>query len=62
MDAGKDHPAAEVWVKEDYQDETKVAEASKGTLQVAVVPGKTYVYTLKDKGQVIATVTVKFHR
>jgi hypothetical protein len=61
-DAGEDHPNAEVWVKVDDQDETKVVAQGKGTLQVAVVPGKTYVYTLKDKGQVLATVTVKFHR
>jgi hypothetical protein len=61
-DAGEDHPNAEVWVKVDDQDETKVVAQGKGTLQVAVVPGKTYVYTLKEKGQVLATVTVKFHR
>jgi hypothetical protein len=61
-DGGRAHRNAEVWVKVDDQDETSVVKSGKGTLQVAVVPGKTYVYTLKDKGQVIATVTVKFHR
>ena len=61
-DGGRAHRFAEVWVKVDDQDETSVVKSGKGTLQVAVVPGKTYVYTLKDKGQVLATVTVKFHR
>lgn len=61
-DAGEDHPNAEVWVKVDDQDETKVVAQGKGTLQVAVVPFKTYVYTLKDAGKTLASVTVKFHR
>jgi hypothetical protein len=61
-DAGADHPNAEVWVKIDDQDETKVVAQGKGTLQVAVVPFKTYVYTLKDAGKTLASVTVKFHR
>ena len=61
-DGGNDHPYAEVWVKVDGQDETKVLERGKGTLPVVVVPGKTYVYILTDAGTTLATVTVRFLR
>jgi hypothetical protein len=59
---GRAHPYAEVWVKVDDQDETKVIEAGKGSLEATIVPGKTYVYILTDAGKTLDTVTVKFHR
>jgi len=58
-DGGKDHPYAEVWVKEDDQDEKFVVEKGKGTRAMTVEPGKTYLYILTDSGQRLATVTVK---
>ena len=58
-DGGKDHPYAEVWVKVDDGDETFVVEQGKGTRQVTVEPGKTYLYILTDAGKRLATVTVK---
>jgi hypothetical protein len=61
-DAGPDHPYAEVWVKIDGQDATKVLERGKGTLPVVVEPGKTYLYILTDAGTTLATVTVRFQR
>ena len=61
-DAGRVHPNAEVWVKVDDEDETKVVATGKGTLQVTVVPGKSYLYILKDAGKTLARVIVEFHR
>ncbi len=61
-DAGRAHPSAEVWVKVDDGDETKVVATGKGTLQVTVVPGKSYLYILKDAGKTLATLIVEFHR
>jgi hypothetical protein len=58
-DAGSSHAYAEVWVKVDDQEETFVVEKGKGTRQVTVRPGKTYLYILTDSGQRLATVTVK---
>ena len=58
-DGGPDHPYAEVWVKVDGGDETKVVEQGKGTRQVTVEPGKTYQYILTDSGQQLATTTAK---
>ena len=58
-DGGKDHPYAELWVKVDDGDETFVVEQGKGTRQVTVEPGKTYLYILADAGERLATVTVK---
>lgn len=57
-DGGPDHPYAEVWVKVDGQDETFVVEQGKGTREVTVEPGKTYLYILTDSGKRLATVTV----
>ena len=61
-DAGPDHPYAEVWVKVDGQDATKILERGKGTLPVVVEPGRTYLYILTDAGTTLATVTVRFQR
>jgi hypothetical protein len=61
-DAGPDHPYAEVWVKVDGRDETKVLEKGKGTLPVQIIAGSTYVYILTDDGTTLATVTVQFRR
>ena len=58
-DGGKDHPYAEVWVKVDDGDETFVVEQGKGSRQVTVEPGRTYLYILSDAGKRLATVTVK---
>jgi hypothetical protein len=58
-DGGKDHPYAEVWVKVDDGDETFVVEQGKGTRQVTVEPGKSYLYILTDASKRLATVTVK---
>jgi len=57
-DGGKDHPYAEVWVKVDDGDETFVVEQGKGTRQVTIERGKTYLYILADAGKRLATVTV----
>ena len=61
-DAGKDHPYAEVWVKVDDRDETKIIEQGKGTLPASITAGSTYVYILTDAGTTLATVTVRFQR
>ena len=58
-DGGPDHPYAEVWVKVDGQDETFVVEQGKGSREVTVEPGRTYLYILTDSGQQLATVTVR---
>ena len=58
-DGGAEHPYAEVWVKVDDADETFVVEKGKGSRQMTVERGKTYVYILTDSGQQLATVTVK---
>lgn len=58
-DAGPKHPYAEVWVKVDGEDETKIVEQGKGSRRATVEPGKTYRYILTDSSQTLATVTVK---
>lgn len=58
-DGGPDHPYAEVWVKVNDEDEKFVVEKGKGTREVTVERGKTYLYILSDSGQRLATVTVK---
>lgn len=58
-DGGPNHPYAEVWVKVDGADETKIVEQGKGTREVTVEAGKTYQYILTDSGQQLATTTVK---
>ena len=55
---GPDHPYAEVWVKVDGADETFIVEQGKGTREVTVELGKTYLFILTDAGQRLATVTV----
>lgn len=57
-DGGPEHPYAEVWVKVDDQDETFVVEQGKGTRQVMVEAGKTYLYILTDAGTTLATTTI----
>ena len=61
-DAGRAHPTAEVWVKADDEDETLVVATGKGTLQVSVIPGKSYLYILRDAGKTLARIIVEFHR
>ncbi len=57
-DGGTDHPYAEVWVKVDDNDETFVVESGKGTRQVPIVLGKTYLFKLSDANELLASVTV----
>jgi hypothetical protein len=59
-DGGPDHPYAEVWLKVDNADETKVLEQGKGTIPVQIAAGRTYKYILTDAGTTLATVTVRF--
>jgi hypothetical protein len=56
---GGNHPQAHVWVKVNGRDKKFVAGESRGTLQLPVKPGKTYLYILTDSGQQLASVTVK---
>ena len=58
-DAGPNHPYAEVWVTVDGGDERKIVEQGKGSRQVQVKAGKTYLYILTDSGKRLATTTVK---
>jgi len=58
-DGGPDHPYAEVWVKVNDEDAKFVVEKGKGTREVTVQPGNTYLYILSDSNQQLATVTVK---
>ena len=58
-DAGPNHPYAEVWVTVDGGDERKIVEQGKGSRQVQVRAGKTYLYILTDSGKQLATTTVK---
>jgi hypothetical protein len=57
-DGGGDHPYAEVWQQVDNTDETFVVESGKGTRQMTVEVGKTYIFKLSDAGEVLASVTV----
>ena len=59
-DGGPDHPYAEVWVKVNGGDETKIVEQGKGGRQVIGELGKTYLYILTDDGKTLATVGVVF--
>jgi hypothetical protein len=43
-------------------DARTLAESSKGTREVKVKPGKTYLYILTDSGQQLGSVTVKGKR
>jgi hypothetical protein len=61
-DAGKDHPYAEVWVSIDGQDEHKIIELGKGTIQQPIVVGKAYLFILTDNGTTLATVPVSFRQ
>jgi hypothetical protein len=61
-DGGPDHPYAELWVRVNDEDEKFVIEQGKGSRQMVVEPGKTYLYILTDSGTTLATVTVKFHQ
>ena len=57
-DGGTDHPYAEVWVKVDGNDETFIVESGKGTRQVPIELGKTYLFKLSDATELLASVTV----
>jgi len=57
-DGGPDHSYAEIWVKVNDADETFMVEQGKGTREVTVEAGKTYLFILEDAGQRLATVTV----
>jgi hypothetical protein len=57
-DGGGDHPWAEVWQQVDDANETFVVESGKGTRQMTVEVGKTYVFKLSDAGKLLASVTV----
>ena len=57
-DGGTDHPYAEVWVKVDDNDETFIVESGKGTRQVPIELGKTYLFKLSDANELLASVTV----
>ena len=57
-DGGNDHPYAEAWVKVDNADETFVVESGKGTRQVTIELGKTYLFKLSDSNELLASVTV----
>lgn len=58
-EAGADHASAEVRVQVNGGDETLFAKSAKGGRRVQVELGKTYVYTLTDGSEELATVTVK---
>ena len=58
-DGGANHPYAEIWVKLEGQNETKLLEQARGTLPVTVERGRTYLYILTDAGMTLATVTVR---
>ncbi len=57
-DGGANHPYAEVWVAVDNNDETFVVEQGKGSRQVTIELGKTYLYKLADFGKTLASITV----
>ena len=57
-DGGGDHPYAEVWQQVDNNDETFVVESGKGTRQMPIEVGKTYIFKLSDAGELLASVTV----
>src|SRR5262245_27678937 len=57
-DGGKDHPYAEVWVREDENDETFIVEQGRGKRQATVELGKRYVFKLSDANVLLAQVTV----
>ena len=57
-DAGGDHPYAEVWQQIDGGEETFVVEQGKGSRQMTIELGKTYVFKLSDFGNLLASVTV----
>jgi hypothetical protein len=57
-DGGDDHPYAEVWQQVGDADETFVLESGKGTRQMTVEVGKTYIFKLSDAGELLASVTV----
>ena len=58
-DGGPEHLNAEVWVKVGDEAETLVVRSGKGSREVTVESGKTYLYILKDSGQQLATETAK---
>ena len=58
-DSGPEHLNAEVWVKVGDEAETLVVRSGKGSREVTIESGKTYLYILKDAGQQLATDTAK---
>jgi len=57
-DGGGEHPYAEIWQQVDNNAETFVVESGKGTRQMTVEVGKTYIFKLSDAGELLASVTV----
>lgn len=57
-DGGKDHPYAELWVRVDQNDETKILERGRGGFQATVELGKSYVFKLSDSNKLLASVKV----
>jgi len=57
-DGGDQHPYAEVWLKIDDNDETFVLESGKGTKQVTIELGKSYLFKLSDSNELLSSVTV----
>ena len=57
-DGGKDHPYAELWVRVDQNDETKIMERGRGGYQATVELGKSYVFKLSDSNKLLASVKV----
>jgi hypothetical protein len=61
-DGGADHPYAEVWISVDGADETFIVEQGKGSREMTVESGKTYLFILTDNGERLATITVTTKR
>jgi hypothetical protein len=56
--AGTRHPNAEVRLQVNGQDHGIVGKGAQGGMQIQVVKGRVYVYTLMDSGQLLGTAQV----
>ncbi len=56
--AGTRHPNAEVRLQVNGQDHGVVGKGGQGAMQIQVVKGRVYVYTLIDSGQLLGTAQV----
>lgn len=56
--SGTRHPNAEVRLQVNGQDHGVVGKGGQGAMQVQVVKGRVYVYTLMDSGQLLGTAQV----